>query len=203
MKKGDTKKVLIDEAQINVIPVELTSAQLEARQQDTLFLLEGPEELIRKSKERDEKRQREVIELQSGQTRTLESYLTAAPLPYFPKFPNDVPFYSELYRVADLNDEWNPDEFHKPAIIAVLTNELIYSRFGKTMITELRRRTIIQGIRVKKFFQYFDVEGQKKVIEFRDQSIDMLKDFKAGQLYEFRLAYSTKYGTSFQLKIKD
>jgi hypothetical protein len=45
-------------------------------------------------------------------------------------------------------------------------------------------------------------DGQMKVIEYRDEAIKMLKEFKKGELYDFRLAYATQYRTSFQLKIK-
>jgi hypothetical protein len=179
---------------------ELTPAELAMRQQQMNFLLEGPEERVRREQERKQARAKEVFELRSGETIAFASLIANDEQEYFPIFPNSNPFFSEMFRlVGDLWKNWDSKSYTKPLEAKQYLIEIIYYRFSKEAVGTLR--TKVQRGKNQKLFQYLNDEGRDMVVKFRDEAIAMMKEFNYGQIYEFRIAYSKKYNTPVQLEL--
>jgi len=184
----------------NVSPHELTEAELAMRQHQTSFLLEGPEVLIRQDEERKKIRNQEVIELRSGELITFETYLADGLREYFPIFPNSNPFFSEMFRlVGNRWKGWNPHAYTKPLEAKIYLIEIIYYRFSRQAIATLKSK--VKRGRSHKLFQLLNEEGLDKVIQFRDEAVAMMKEYKDGSIYEFRVAYANRFKTPMQLEL--
>lgn len=177
--------------------VEVTPERLESIQK-TLELVQGEaDELARKARERKKAREQEEFQLHSGATVTFEAYLAGGVQEYLPKFPNDNPFFSEMFRLAGWK-HLDPTQYVKPVEAKHWLVEIIYYRFHKEALPTLKAKAIPGK---HKLFQLLNEEGQRKLIQFRDEAVAMMKTFQDGQIYEFRLAYAKKYKTDIQLKL--
>lgn len=175
---------------------EVTPEYLEATQQILAFVKEGADELAQQAKERKLSRQKEVVELRSGATIPYAHYISDNFQDYFPVFPNDNPFFSQMFRLAGWTD-LNPNEYVKPDLAKLYLVEIVYYRFHKEIVPALRAKAI-RGTTTK-LFQRLTDEGIKKLIQFRDEAVEMMKKFPDGKMYEFRLAYAEEYKTDVQL----
>jgi hypothetical protein len=181
---------------------EVTKEAQEERLQLSALLIGTADELAEKARQRKLERQKEEIELRSGKKISIgqiQEYVTAVTQPYEPKFPNSVPFFSEMYRLLGWTDK-DPKDFAKPAIVGGYINELIYHRFHKDVLPALQVMAMPGGVRRHKFFQYLNEDGQKKVAQFRDEAIAIMKTCKT--FYEFRLKYAKEYNLPVQLKLR-
>ena len=116
---------------------------------------------------------------------------------YDPQFPNDNPYFKEMYRLAG----WvnlNPNDYVKPPLAKQYLVETIYYRFHKEILPTLKSKAIPGK---HKLFQLLTDDGLVKLRQFRDESVEMMKEFEAGKIYEFRLAYAKRYGTDVQLEL--
>jgi hypothetical protein len=154
------------------------------------------------AKETTSKRQRdqEEIELLSGKKITIEeikSTVTALRQPYAPMFGNDIPFFTEMYRLLGLTE--NPHSFSKPAYIGKYINQIIYARYHKDVQPALQALAVPGGIRMNKFFQFLTTEGQEKLQQFRDEAIAIMKE--CSTWYEFRVKYGKQYNLPVQKRM--
>jgi P63C domain len=173
----------------------------EARQFLMDSILEQTENLtakqaVKKNKEKED----EILQLIGGGSLSIsqwKSFLTnhANQHPYL--FPNDVPFYTEIYRLNKW-DNLNPYSFTKPPAVAHWTNILIYNRFPKELLPVIQIiNPFISGtcLRWDKNYNYLNDEGYLMAIKFRDQAIEMMK--KCSTWHEFRLKMSKEHGVPY------
>jgi len=182
----------------------LTPDDIVDRVSENLRLFKEADDFAKKALEGKERKKKEQFALQSGELRTLESYtITQDPMPYIALFGKDVPFFKEMFRVCDIDDKWNPNSYPKPPIAGVLMNELVWRRLGgKKLVDALRAKAFRNGERRYKFSQFFDADDKAKVIQFRTEAIEMMKDINRGNLYEFRRQYAIKFKVDgFQYKL--
>lgn len=90
---------------------------------------------------------------------------------------------------------------HKPSIVGVYTNDLIYRRFPKEILPTIQvlNPYIILGVRMYKNFQLLTPHGQSLVKEYIQDSIDLMS--VCTDWYDFRCKYALKYNLSFQLRL--
>lgn len=160
--------------------------------------------LKRKRQKAKEIQLQEIIELQSGLRVSIGEIVLSQKRPYEAQFPNEVPFYSEIYRVLGL--QGNPNDYHKPRIVADWTNEIIYGRFDRLVITKLKalNPTLAGSFHRKdKHFQYLNGEGLKYLVQFRDEAIALMKTFANGEGYAFRKKLFEEYGVPYQTDLFD
>jgi len=179
----------------------------EEAKQERLFLsgmlIQQTEDLVKEAQKRKAKREAETIELRSGVKISLaeiNSVVTAMRQPYEPKFPNEVPFYKEMYRLKNWT-HLDPNDYIKPPIVAKWTLEIIYGRFTKDVLPALEtlNPAFSNGIRLHKHFQFLTQEAQEKLIEFRDDAIRVMKT--CSSWYEFRKKLHAEYGVPYQIDI--
>jgi hypothetical protein len=124
--------------------------------------------------------------------------VTAAQQPYEAKFPNSIPFFTEMYRLLGWSDK-NPNRFSKPKVVGKYLNELIYSRFHADVLPTLQTLAMPGGVRRAKFFQFLNEEGQQKLQQYRDEAIDLMKT--CSSWYEFRVKYGKLYSLPVQKRM--
>jgi len=181
---------------------EISKEAQEERMFLTGLIKERTEELTKKAQQRRQERANEEFELRSGvkiSIQQIQDFVTGNSQPYSPKFPNNIPFFKEMYRLLGWTDK-DPNEFTKPAVVGSFINELIYHRFHKDVLPALRVMAIPGGVRLHKFFQFLTPDGQTKLEEYRDDAIRVMKTCTTW--YEFRLKYANQYSLPVQLKLR-
>ncbi|MBE2288399.1 MAG: hypothetical protein IAE95_02505 [Chitinophagaceae bacterium] len=169
-------------------------------------LVEGADALTAKEakakKEADEKIKFLLLNGKETSVYELKRIVSDFKLPYAPKFPNAIPFYKEIYRLNKWTDK-DPNSFIKPPIVGVWTIELIYGRFAKEVLPALRERNPLMFGFARKFklFQFLYEDGQKKIEEFRDDAIRIMKT--CSTWHEFRVKYAKEFGIPFQASLFD
>jgi hypothetical protein len=171
----------------------------EIEQQLKLQLLQGPEEKIKeRGRDRALDRRNEIIQLHGGGIVTFEQYVANSFQEHDPMFPNSNDFFAEMFRLAGWK-HLNPDEYIKPPEAKYWLVETIYYRFHKEAVPKLKSRIRYRGNH--KLYHLLNDEGIAKLIQFRDDAVEMMRTFNDGQIDEFRLAYAQKYATAFQLPL--
>jgi hypothetical protein len=86
-------------------------------------------------------------------------------------------------------------------LVAKYTTEVIYGRFTKDIIMaiQLQNPYIGSGIRRFKHFQYLNDAGQKKLEQFIDEAVALMRD--SSNWYEFRVKMFQKYGVPYQMDL--
>jgi hypothetical protein len=177
---------------------EVTPESLEERQQMLDFAGSSADELAAKSKQLKKERRGAEIELRSGEIIPYIVYISVNSLQeYFALFPNSNPYFSEMFRLAGWT-LWDPNKYIKPLEAKQYLIETIYYRFHKEMVPALKEKAVPGK---HKLFQLLNNEGLEKMKQFRDEAVEMMRDFEDGQIYEFRFAYAQKYKTAMQLKL--
>lgn len=186
-----------------VIPVPQTSENQEAKTAEDSVeskqsLMEAltqksdtfAKESARKKRESEKEKIKFFLKGREISLREIKELIVANALPYSPKFPNEVPFYKEIFRLYSWDDK-NPNDYIKPASVAKLTNRIIYGRFPKDVLPSLQ---ILNGylpgswIRGYKNFQFLNEDGQKLVVKFRDEAIKIMET--CNTMHEFRIKFS-------------
>jgi hypothetical protein len=182
---------------------EISKEAQAERQFLTGLLIEQTEELTKKAQQRKQERANEEFELRSGvkiSIQKIQDFVTANTQPYEPKFPNDIPFFKEMFRLLSWTDK-NPNDFTKPAVVGSFINEIIYQRFHRDVLPALQVMAMPGGVRMHKFFQFLTPEGQTKLEEYRDDAIRVMKTCTSW--YEFRLKYAKEFNLPVQLKLRN
>lgn len=180
---------------------ELSEEALRERESLSSLILQNTEELAIEAKLRKKRRDEEEFELISGRkisVQLINDFVTGIQQPYEAMFPNAIPFFKEMYRLLKWDDK-DPGAYGKPAIVGKFINQIIYYRFHHDVQPALRAFAMPDGLRIAKFFQYLTDEGQRKLIEYRDQAIEMMKE--CSEWYEFELKYGAKYNVPVQKRM--
>jgi len=144
-------------------------------------------------------RENEKIKLLGGAEISIgeiKAFVTAQRQPWEAKFPNDVPFFKEIFRLNKW-DNLNPNKYIKPPIVGTWINEIIYGRYSKDVLPAIQvlNPYIAYGIKLHKNFQYLTEEGQLQLEGFRDDAIRIMKtcetwyEFRVKLFNEFRIPY--------------
>lgn len=144
-------------------------------------------------------RESEKIKLIGGaeiSIKEIKEFVVANAQPYQPLFRNDIPFFSEIYRLNGWVDR-DPTEWIKPLPVPEWINELIYNRFPPHVLPALQvLNRYLPGLCVRgyKHFQFLNEDGQRQVMAFRDEAISVMQKFDTW--HEFRLEF-VKYGVPY------
>lgn len=168
-----------------------------------LRLLQSPEEkILERGSDKTLDRKNE-IELLSGkiinidaEREALSKIIANAIKDYSPRVPQE--YYRQIFRL----NNWDIPEgkiSEKPSIVGTFTNQIIYDRFNKAVLPELKRLNpyVRFGIRNFKHFQLLTDEGRVLYDKYIKDAIEVMKECK--EWYEFRIKHSAKFGISFQL----
>jgi hypothetical protein len=175
---------------------------VESKQELIQFLLEGPEQkVVEKFTDESLEKEFQKIALIGGNIISLEIVkgliLTSAKIH---KVTFSQAFYKEMFRL----NNWKFDGgaiYRKPWLAAKYTNEIIYGRFSREILTALQLQNpyIIPGVRKFKHFQYLNADGQALLEKFIDETIQVMKE--SSDWYDFRVNLFNKYGVPYQLNL--
>lgn len=171
----------------------ISKQALDERKHLEVLLIELTEKEVEEGKKLQRKRFEEEIELRNGEKTSLkkeEDIITLARQPYDAKFPNSIPFFKEMYRLLGWSDK-DPGRFQKPKIVGKYLIELIYARFHSDVLPVLQTLAMPGGVRKDKFYQYLNEEGIRRLEQYRDDAIELMKSCKTW--YEFRVKYGHLY----------
>jgi hypothetical protein len=177
---------------------EISKEALEERHLLEGLLLQRTERQAAEDQELRRRRYEEEFELWSGKKislKQLDDVISAARQPYEAVFPNTIPFFKEMYRLLGWSDR-NPNSFSKPGIVGRYIKELIYARFHGDVLPVLRTLAMPGGVRQAKFFQFLNEVGKEKLIQFRDDVIEVMKECSSWD--EFRFKYGRRHGLPVQ-----
>ncbi|MFN8290265.1 MAG: P63C domain-containing protein [Chitinophagaceae bacterium] len=116
---------------------------------------------------------------------------------YRPMFPNDNPFFKEMYRLNGWTDR-DPNEWIKPLPVPNWINEIIYGRFSKDVLPAIQiLNPFLPGMCIRGFknFQFLNEEGQNLVLQYRDQAVEVME--KCQTWHEFRLKMAKEHGVPY------
>lgn len=176
----------------------------EKAQQERLFLsgllIQQTENLVKEAKKRKKKIEEELFELRSGEKisiKKINAIVNGSKNHYGSMFPNDNPFFKEIYRLYKW-DHLNPNDFFKPAEVAVLINEIIYGRFNREVLSAIHILNPYIGfcVRGHKNYQFLTKEGIELLKKYREEAIDIMRT--CSTIHEFRVKYFAAYGIPFQ-----
>ncbi|QIX61877.1 hypothetical protein HER32_12060 [Hymenobacter sp. BT18] len=192
------------EAPVSAQPAEVASpeiseeARLERNKQTMLLLLRTREEDEKDAKSKKARKKQEAELL--GIEEKLCQHVMARKGPYAPLFPNEVPFFAEIFRLNGWG-HLDPTDYHKPKIVSTWVKELIYNRFAVEVRPTLEAVNPLtpSGFRQYKHFEYLDKAGRDKVVQFRDEAIDAMG--KCTTWYEFRQLMHKLHGVPYQLRL--
>lgn len=209
-KKSEEEKKKLN--QLNNFPgenlkkPELTPEQLEERLLTSGRLFEETERLTEQEQRRKRKRDKEIfesriIELGDGRKFTvkeLQSLVIGEREAYVALFPNDSPFFSEVFRLNGIKQD--PKQYSKPYIVSQIVRRIIYDRFESEVLPALDHLNPITvgGFRQYKLSQYLNKEGKDKVIRFREEAIELMKEYPDLEWYQFEKEYSKRHKLVFQ-----
>ena len=168
-----------------------------------LKLLESPEAKIQDRFSNKNLDRKNEIELLSGKVinldeerEALKKVIANALKEYSPRVPQE--YYRQIFRL----NNWPIPEGkikEKPSIVGRYTNEIIYDRYSKSVLPELKRLNpyITSGMRNFKHFQWLTEEGQTLYDSYIQDAISVMKD--SNDWYDFRVKHSENFGVTFQL----
>ena len=168
-----------------------------------LKLLQSPEAKIQDRFSDKNLDRRNEIELLSGRVinldeerKALQKVIANALKEYAPRVPQE--YYRQIFRLNNwIIPEGKIQE--KPSIVGHFTNEIIYDRYNKSILPELKRLNpyIKLGMRNFKHFQWLTEEGQSLYDGYIQDAICVMKE--SSDWYDFRIKHSQKFGVTFQL----
>jgi hypothetical protein len=166
------------------------------------FLVEGPEKRVRQksSKEEQEKEFERLALLGASQIfiENVKNFVLFSAKAHQVTFPQA--FYKEMFRLKGWKIQ-GANIYRKPWLVAKYTIEVIYGRFTKDIIMaiQLQNPYVGSGIRRFKHFQYLNEAGQKKLEQFIDEAVELMRD--SSNWYEFRVKMFQKYGVPYQMDL--
>ncbi len=186
---------------------ETSSVPIQNKQSLVDMLTQGAENFAQEStKKKRESEYEKVKFMLNGKEISLKEIrelVASKVMPYFPIFPNDIPFYKEIYRLMGWHD-LDPNKFTKPRSVANLTLAIIYKRFPADVLASIH---VLNGylpncwVREYKNFQFLNEEGQRQVKVFRDEAIEVMKTCET--MHEFRIKMNTLYKVPYSYQLKN
>lgn len=170
-----------------------------------LKLLRSPEDKIQERFSDKNLDRKNEIELLSGRFINIEEEQEAIRLmiatalkDYSPRVPQE--YYKQIFRL----NGWKIPEGkikEKPSAVGKYTNEIIYSRYNRVILPELKRLNpyVTLGKRNFKHFQLLTEEGQALFDVYVNDAIEVMK--QSSDWYDFRIKHSQKFGVTFQLDL--
>lgn len=190
---------------------EITPEQKEERLLISGMLFKQTEEFTEEEQKRKRKREKEIfesqiIELGDGRKFTLKELITLVVgkrQPYKALFPNENDFFPQSFRLLGIQGD--PKKYSKPRILSQVIRRIIYGRFQAEVLPALDHLNpiVTGGFRKYKLSQYMNGEGKQKIIQFRDDAIELMKTFPDLDWYGFEKAYCKKYDLPFQKSLFD
>lgn len=175
---------------------EISEEALEERLLLSGLLFKKTEDLAKEALDRKKKREEEEFELHSGKKisiRAINDFVTAHRQPYSAKFPNDNPFFKNMFRLHPALYGLDPNNYIKPPLAGKLLKHLTYDRFGVEILPALVVLAMPDGIKIDKCHQYLTPKGVEKFIQYRNEANDMMGKFADLQWYEFNFEYCKRY----------
>jgi len=189
---------------------EISVEGAEERRLLTAFLLNKTEELTKERNDRQKQISQERIVLRSGASisrQDVTDLVTALRQDYESAFPNNNPFFKNMFRLHPALVGQDPDNYIKPALCGKLLRHLTYDRFSiefsSDVLPELRVFAMPDGMRLDKFYYYLTPKGFEHLKEFRDQANDLMSKFDNLQWHQFNLEYCKKHELVCQINIFD
>lgn len=197
MKKESGKPATADEKSIKAKKiVEISPEAAEERRLLQAFLLHQTEELRKQRNERKQKIEEASIELRNGKfisRREIKEYVTSLMQDYPSIFPNDNPFFTNMFRLHPKLKGFNPHEYKKPRLAGRLLKKLTYDLFEIDVLPALIVFAMPDGIRLAKCYRYLTQPGIDKLIQFRDQANKLMEKYNDGEWHEFYAKFSEVY----------
>lgn len=160
----------------------------------------GPDLLIKKKSSDEALDQRlteiELINGQSIDLKKLKDYIDGKIAKYARRFGQD--FYAEIFRLNGWAIPASGVIAHKPGVVGQITIDIIYGRFPKEILPQLRQFNKYDeiGMRMYKHFQLLSDDAGKKLDIFIADSVALMKQCKHWN--EFVRKHAEKYGHPFQ-----
>lgn len=196
----EQKQLPSQPAQTPKVKPELTEEAKQERAFLTGLLIKQTDNLAEEAAKRRKRIEEREIELCSGKTISIaqiKSIITAIRQAYDAVFPNNNPYYKEIYRLNGWS-HLDPNEYIKPAIVGKWTIEMLYNRLGKDVFPALSalNPALPNGIRLHKCFQFLTDEGRKKLEDVRDETIKLMQ--RCQTWHEFRMLLCKECGVPYQ-----
>ena len=206
MKDEELKKTTGDENKRSVEkkPIEISPEAKEERLLLSGLLIQQTEDLAKAALKRKREIEEREIELNSGKIisiKQINHFVTAHRRAYTAIFPNENPFFKNMFRLHPSLFGLNPNEYVKPPLVGKLLKHLTYDRFDVEILSALRVLAMPDGIGLDKCHQYLTPKGVENFIQYRDQANEMMGKFDDLKWYEFNSEYSKKYKLVFQPKM--
>ncbi len=212
MKKQDNEKKEGKKDKKNRLPEktrkidEISPEAKEERRLLSKFLLDNTEELTKERNERKEKAEKDKIELNSGDFISLyeiKQFITANKPPYVARFPNDNPFFKNMFRLHPHLAGQDPNKFQKKRLAGRLLKKLTYDTFPIEVLPALRVLAMPGGIRLHKCHEFLTERGVEHLLKSRDISNIMMEKYNDLEWYEFDKEFSSKNKKPFQPNLGD
>lgn len=184
---------------------EISPEAQEERRLLEAFLLDKKEELIQERNKRKQHVESEKIELRSGRIISrleIKQFVTSLKQPYTARFPNDNPFFKNMFRLHPKLINRDPNKFEKPYLAGRLLKQLTYDRFRIEFSIEVLPTLIVLampgGVRLYKCHEFLTPDGAVHFTRFISEANEMMEKFDDLQWYAFKKEYSSKYKLPFQ-----
>jgi len=196
--KEEIKKGLVEKAKSvkQKKSVEISPEAAEERRLLSAFLLDKTAELTKERNERKQKIEAANIELRSGKSVSIlgiRTIITALMQNYPSIFPNDNPFFKNMFRLHPKLMGKDYKKYAKPRLAGRLLTALTYDLFEIEVLPALIVFAMPDGVWRTKCYKHLTQEGIDKLIKFRNQANKMMKKYEDGQWYEFYAAFCEKY----------
>lgn len=187
---------------------EISEESQEERRLLTAFLLDQRNELIEEQNRRKQQIESEKIELRSGKIITrseIKQFVTSLKQPYTARFPNDNPFFKNMFRLHPKLINHDPNKYEKPYLAGRLLKQLTYDRFRVEFSTEVLPTLIVLampgGVRLYKCHEFLTADGTVHFTRFIDEANEMMEKYKDLQWYDFKKEYCSTYRLPFQSEL--
>jgi len=195
MKKEEEKLIKQDLSEDELQKLKAIQDAKEAAE----ILFRTSKEDQKRKKERDKKKEADIINLTGGGTTSYKTQKNFNAILLKSAVFRDVTFieafYDHLYRMTGLKkDEKNPH--HRPNIFAMYTIKYIYRRFNiKNLMVELQSRNpfiTAESMREFKHYQFFNEENYLKLLDFINDFV-RFADKNPTRLHQFDIDFCKEY----------
>lgn len=136
--------------------------------------------------------------------RLLEVYLSEERLAWAKRFPDE--FYKQIYRLKGWN--WPPAGRAKPPVLGHVTNDIIYDRLPRGVLTELKKRNpTLEETKRRQFKHHQFLSEEIGQADLRDHLLQVIAVMKVSRSWEgFKKLFDQAFpkpGTQIEMQIDD
>lgn len=136
--------------------------------------------------------------------RLLEVYLAEERLAWAKRFPDE--FYKQIYRLKGW--EWPPLGRAKPPVLGHVTNDIVYDRLPKGVLTELKRRNpTLEETKRRQFKHHQFLSEEIGQADLRDHLLQVIAVMKVSKSWDsFKRLFDQAFpkpGTQIEMQIND